>query len=302
MRRTSTETISDYVSQEAKIELSERDAFQRSVPFLWILGRIGIVLHSNAGYVLLNMFAVLGALLAGFFGGASPSDVVFWIAPSIGDVPAVGFCVARCVIALLVSLPILHSLRIVTCATEDMAQVASVATLERATSVWEDMEDEPVTPAAAARADRRRSVASLRRSRSTSNRMSGQLSNESAPAAPSRLSSGSVACRESSRRRASLLQYVENKIATPRSMQAIRKVFSNRVRKEAQAAAREFKRQYWQHFWRHSIDASSDAHLLEYTVAIVLLATAFTIAVSCRSLPSSAAPSVSTAWCAKSQM
>ena len=63
-------------------------------------------------------------------------------------------------------------------------------------------------------------------------------------------------------------------------MQAIRKVFSNRVRKEAQVAAREFKRQYWQHFWRHSIDASSDAHLLEYTVAVVLLATAFTIAVS----------------------
>ena len=147
MRRTSTETISDYVSQEAKIELSERDAFQRSVPFLWILGRIGIVLHSNAGYALLNMFAVLGALLAGFFGGASPSDVVFWISTfDRDDVPAVGFCVARCVIALLVSLPILHSLRIVTRhlrTTEDMQQVASVATLERATSVWEDMEDEP---------------------------------------------------------------------------------------------------------------------------------------------------------------
>ena len=80
MRRTSTETISDYVSQEAKIELSERDAFQRSVPFLWILGRIGIAIDQHfpggAGpYEEIEQRLALRRQQAGI-GGQGPRDII----------------------------------------------------------------------------------------------------------------------------------------------------------------------------------------------------------------------------------
>lgn len=252
------------------LELATFNRNARPAPFLRTLGLVGSALHNRAVYAFFNVFVIVGALACGFFGG-DHTNVIFWYFSASTEldrsaVIAVVLCVARIGIVLIISLPLLHSLRIVTDCMHSVEHVQSLEKehsrkrLKRETShqksadggrnTWEEEGD------------------SLRESSYTLSEEQRRRSvSPTPPVPPPPTPAGAKATASGFKRQGTV-----HAAPTPsRSSKKLRRS-STKVISDANAAAENFKKKLWRHFWAHSIDASSDTHLLQYClVATVVL-------------------------------